>query len=157
MVHARPAGILSIVLIILQGCAMTAATTPDAFMNTLTEIPAADPVLDHYIAWVPLKQAQTAGVARAMTHISLGNAREQVAEELCGDNRMIKQPVTDSVGPVQTLAPATAGGYPAWYYRISQPPGPHGCTETNSLQFREALASKLPAWIDIQTATGRSE
>jgi len=66
MAHATAAGILSIVLIALHGCAMTNATTPDAFRNTLTGIPAADPVLDHYIAWVPLKQAQTAGVARAI-------------------------------------------------------------------------------------------
>ena len=112
MALATTGGILSIILITLQGCAMTNATTADDFRNTLTVIPAADPVLDHYIAWVPLKQAQTAGVARAMTHISLGNAREQVAEELCGDHHVIKQPVTDSVGPVQTLAPAAAGAGP---------------------------------------------
>ena len=152
MAHATAADILSIVLIALQGCAMTNANTPDTFRNTLPEIPAADPVLDHYIAWVPLKQAQTAGVARAMTHISLGNAREQAAEELCGEHRVIRQPLSDSVGPVQALAPAAAGGYPAWYYRISQPPGSDGCTDTDSQRFREAVGSKLPAWIDIHTA-----
>lgn len=157
MAYATAAGTLSIVLIALQGCAMTNATTDDASRNALTEIPPEDPVLDHYIAWVPLKQAQTAGVARAMTHISLGNAREQVAKELCGDHRVIKQPVTDSVGPVQALAPAVAGGYPAWYYRISQPPGPAGCADTDSQLFREAIGSRLPVWIDIHTAAKQPE
>ena len=157
MALATTGGILSIILITLQGCAMTNATTADDFRNTLTVIPAADPVLDHYIAWVPLKQAQTAGVARAMTHISLGNAREQVAEELCGDHHVIKQPVTDSVGPVQALAPVAAGGYPAWYYRISQAPGSGGCADTDSQLFREAVESKLPAWIHIHTAAKQPE
>lgn len=157
MVHATAAGILALTLAALQGCAMTNTGTADAFSHSLTEIPAANPVLDHYIAWVPLKQAQTASVAQAMTHISLGNAREQVAAELCGNHRVLKQPVIDSVGPVQMLAPAAAGGYPAWYYRISQPPGPHGCTAADSQQFLEAVDSKLPAWIDIHTAAKQSE
>jgi hypothetical protein len=157
MAHSTAAATLSIVLIVMQGCAMTNATTHNASSVTLTEIPAADPVLDHYIAWVPLKQAQTAGVARAMTHISLGNAREQVAKELCGDHRVIKQAVTDSVGPVQALAPAMAGGYPAWYYRISQSPGPAGCADTDSQLFREAIGSKLPVWLDLHTASKQPE
>lgn len=157
MVHARPAGIFSIILITLQGCAMTSGTTSHAFQNTATNIPAADPVLDHYVAWVPLEQAQTASVARAMTHISLGNAREQAAEALCGDTRMIKQPVTDRVGPVPTTAPASVGGYPAWYYRISQLPGLQGCTLTNSQRFNQAVQDKLPAWINIQTAANHLE
>jgi hypothetical protein len=157
MALATTGGILSIALIALQGCAMTSATIADAPGNTFTEIPAADPVLDHYIAWVPLKQAQTTGVARAMTHISLGNAREQAAEELCGEHRVLKQPITDSVGPVQALAPAAVGGYPAWYYRISQAPGPDGCTDTDSQRFREAVGSKLPAWINIHTAAKQPE
>ena len=157
MVHARPAGIFSIILITLQGCAMTSGTTSHALQNTATAIPAADPALDHYIAWVPLEQAQTASVARAMTHISLGNAREQAAEELCGDTGVIKQPVTDRVGPVPMAAPASAGGYPAWYYRISPPPGLQGCTLTNSQHFNQALQDRLPAWINIQTAANHPE
>jgi len=155
MVYTQPAGILLLILITLQGCAMTSGTTSYALQNTATDIPAADPVLDHYIAWVPLEQAQTASVARAMTHISLGNARDQAAEALCGDTRVIKQPATYSVGPVPTTAPASAGGYPAWYYRISQPPGLQGCTRTNSQHFNQAVQDRLPAWINIQTAANQ--
>jgi len=157
MVHATPAGIFSIILITLQGCAMTSGTTSHASRNTATNIPAADPVLDHYVAWVPLEQAQTASVARAMTHISLGNAREQAAVVLCGDTRMIKQPVTDRVGPVPMAAPASVGGYPAWYYRISQPPGLQGCSQTNSQRFNQAVQDRLPTWINIQAAANHTE
>jgi hypothetical protein len=157
MGNTLPTGIISIVLIILQGCAMTNGTTPHTLQKTLTDIPAANPVLDHYIAWIPLEKAQTAGVARALTHISLGNAREQAAKELCGDTRIIKQPVTGSVGPVQALAPASAGGYPAWYYRISQPPGLHGCSRTDSHSFHQAVQASLPAWINIRTAANQPE
>jgi len=150
MVHATPAGIFSIILITLQGCAMTSGTTSHASRNTATNIPAADPVLDHYVAWVPLEQAQTAS-------ISLGNAREQAAVVLCGDTRMIKQPVTDRVGPVPMAAPASVGGYPAWYYRISQPPGLQGCSQTNSQRFNQAVQDRLPTWINIQAAANHTE
>lgn len=157
MVYTAPAGLLSVLLVVLQGCTMTPATTHNALAEKAPGIPAADPVLDHYIAWVPLQQAQTAGIARAMTHITLVNARQQVTAELCGDTPVIKQPATDHVGPFRTRAPRTVGAYPAWYYRISQPPGLHGCTATDKKRFQAAVASRLPAWINIQTATNQAE
>lgn len=140
------------ILTALQGCTTSSGSGVRTNPSAATSIPAADPMLDHYIAWVPRDNAQTATVAEAMTHISLVNAREQTARQLCGGKWVVNGEVTDSVGPLPATAPATAGGYPAWYYRISQRPGLHGCRNTDSQQLYYTLQEHLPVWMDIQTA-----
>ena len=138
--------ITAIALLGLQGCATTGNTA-----LTADALPAADPALDHYIAWVPRDLAQTATVARAVTHISLGNAREQAGEELCA-GRLMHGQVMALVGPLPATAPTEAGGYPAWYYRISQTPGLHGCPAIGNIWLYRSLRKNLPGWISIRTA-----
>ena len=146
------ATITAIALMTLQGCATITGTS--TYSNTInaSNIPAADPMLDHYIAWVPRDQAQTATVAEAMTHISLVNAREQTARQLCGGNWVMNSDASTNIGPLPTTAPEAAGGYPAWYYRISHRPGLRGCPGTNSQKLYRLLQANLPEWVDIKTA-----
>lgn len=152
MVIRALAGIITAALVALQGCSTIPGTTPASDQQAATVIPTADPALDHYIAWIPREKAQTAAVAKALTHITLGNAREQTAKDLCNDSRVTIGKASSSVGPFRTLAPLTAGGYPAWYYRISQQPGLHGCTDTDSRRFYRILQTNLPVWMNIRTA-----
>ena len=152
MVIRTLAGIIAAALVALQGCTVIPGTTPLSEQQAAAAIPAADPALDHFIAWIPREKAQTAAVAKALTHITLGNAREQTAAELCDGSRVINSKESDSVGPLRALAPLSAGGYPAWYYRISQQPGLHGCTETDSRRFYQILQANLPVWMHIKTA-----
>jgi len=142
--------IAAVTLPALQGCAVpgSSALSPE----TATIIPAADPTLDHYIAWVPMELAQTAAVARAVTHISLGNARERTGQQLCAGSRLMNGRVAALTGPLPATAPPHAGGYPAWYYRISQAPGLQGCTATGEARLYRFLQGQLPYWISIQPA-----
>jgi hypothetical protein len=137
----------------LQGCATASGTNPFTNPVAASQIPAADPMLDHYIAWVPRDRAQTATVAEAMAHISLVNAREQTARQLCSGEWVINGEVTDNIGPLPARAPESAGGYPAWYYRISHRPGMHGCQNTDARKLYHTLRENLPEWMDIKTAS----
>ena len=139
-------------LVALPGCATTPGTTTLNDQQSAAAIPAADPALDHYIAWIPREKAQTAAVAKALAHITLGNAREQTATALCDGEPVTDGNITGSVGPLRVLAPLVAGGYPAWYYRISQQPGLHGCAGNNKHAFYRTLRTKLPVWMNIMTA-----
>jgi len=149
------AAIIAATLVALQGCAVTAGMPTLTEQQTATAIPATDPALDHYIAWIPREKAQTAAVAKALIHIILGNAREQTAAELCNGAPVINGKVTGSIGPLPVLAPLTAGGYPAWYYRISQQPGLHSCAENDHNRFYRILQANLPVWMNITPAENR--
>lgn len=140
--------ISSVFLLTLHGCAIISDSHPPA----ISQIPAADPLLDHYIAWVPRDKAQTATVAEAMTHISLVNARQQTARQLCSGDWVISGEVADNIGPLPASAPESAGGYPAWYYRISHRPGLHGCRSTDTRKLYHTLQENLPEWMDVKTA-----
>lgn len=155
MISRTLAANIAATFVVLQGCTVTPGTTTLTDQQTATAIPAADPALDHFIAWIPRDKAQTAAVAKALTHITLGNAREQTAAELCHGSPVINGKVTGSIGPLRVLAPLTAGGYPAWYYRISQQPGLHGCTENDNRRFYQILQANLPVWMNIKTAENR--
>jgi len=145
--------ITTVALMTLQGCASITGTRTYTNAVSTSNIPAADPMLDHYIAWVPRDKAQTATVAEAVTHISLVNAREQTARELCGGNWVTNSEATTNIGPLPATAPAAAGGYPAWYYRISHRPGLRGCAGTDSQKLYHTLQANLPEWVGIKTAT----
>ena len=146
------ATITAIALMTLQGCATITGTRTDVNAVNASNIPAADPMLDHYIAWVPRDKAQTATVAEAMTHISLINAREQTARQLCRGNWIMNSEATTNIGPLPTTAPEAAGGYPAWYYRISQRPGLRGCPGTDAQKLYHRLQANLPEWVAIEMA-----
>jgi len=139
-------------LLVLQACA-TAPRGPSSLEVAATgAIPAAEPALDHYIAWVPQDAAQTATVARALTHTALGSARKQAGDSLCNGTWIGNNSVTNVVGPLRAWAPTASGGYPAWYYRVSHKPGLKGCTASTNARVYQAMAAKLPEWLRVQTA-----
>jgi hypothetical protein len=155
MITRTLAGITAAAFVILQGCAVTPGTAAHPYQQAATTIPAADPALDHFIAWIPRKKAQTATVAKALTHISLGHARELTTAELCDGAHVISGKVIASIGPLPALAPVNAGGYPAWYYRVSQLPGSQGCAGTGNPGFYQELQTNLPDWINIRLADSK--
>lgn len=137
------------VLLALQGCSSLPSTNQPAATAT---IPAASPLMDHFIAWIPRDRAQTAAVAEAMAHISLVNAQEKTARQLCSGQWMVNGDTVERIGPLPATAPAAAGGYPAWYYRISHLSGLQGCKHSNREELYLALQKNLPAWMNIKTA-----
>ena len=141
---------ITVPLLVLQGCSSFSSSTDHAI--TRSRIPAGNPMLDHYIAWIPREQAQTASVAKAIAHISLMNAREQTASQLCAGQWMMQGKVTGNVGPLPATAPEAIGGYPAWYYRVSHLPGLTGCHEKDSQAVYQAMQANLPDWIAIKAA-----
>ncbi len=143
--------IVTVTLLALQGCTTLSAPTGHTVAQTV--IPVENPVLDHYIAWIPRELAQTASVAEAMAHISLVNAREQTASQLCAGQWMMQGKVADNIGPLPATAPEAAGGYPAWYYRVSHLPGPQGCRNADTQTFYHAMQENLPYWMGIKAAT----
>jgi len=136
----------------LQGCATTPPAIPHRDMIVASEIPPADPALDQYIAQVPGAIAQTATVARAMTHISLGRARDLAGQQLCEGGRLIPGEVVSVTGPFPAADPDDADGSPVWYYRISQQPGLRGCPEVDETRLMQAMQGNLPPWIRIEPA-----
>jgi hypothetical protein len=139
------------ILISLQGCA-TRGTTGAARAVAAEDIPEADPALVHYVAWVPRDAAQTPAVAMALTHISMGYAKEQAARSVCGEDWLVDESVTAQTGPMATIAPEALGRYPAWFYRISLQPGLQGCEHTGTAQLYRAIRDNLPEWIRLEMA-----
>ena len=146
-------GISTFALLALHGCTTLSGTNPYTHPVAASHVPATDPVLVHYIAWVPRDRAQTATVAKAMTHISLVNAREKTAKQLCNGDWVMNGEVTENIGPFPASAPESAGSYPAWYYRISHQPGLHGCQNTDERKLYHTLQENLPDWMDIKTTS----
>jgi len=139
------------ILTSLQGCA-TRGSNGEARLVAAEAIPEADPALDHYVAWVPRDAAQTPAVAMALTHISMGYAKEQAARSCCGEDWLVDESVTEQTGPIATIAPEAIGRYPAWFYRISLQPGLHGCEQTSAPQLYQSIQDNLPEWITLETA-----
>ena len=150
MNHIVKAGFLIITGLILVGCASQPANLPATALVNENALPAVSPELDHYIAWVPLEQAQTAAVAEAMTHISLRQAREETSREVCRGNPVSGGNVIERHGPVAARTPASMGGHPAWYYRISQQPGTQDCLTVEQVNLYQALQGRLPDWLSIR-------
>jgi len=151
------------ILISQQGCATHGAAgdarliaAGDARLIAAGDIPDADPALDHYVAWVPREAAQTPTVAVALTHISMGYAKQQAARSFCGHDWLVDESVTEQTGPMATIAPEAIGRYPAWYYRISLQPGLHGCEQASTPQLYRAIQDNLPEWIRLEMAVTTS-
>jgi hypothetical protein len=134
----------------LQGCSAPRLPFPFRDMVASSDIPPTDPALDHYIARVPSNVAETATVARAMTHISLGRARDLAGQQLCDGDRLIPGEVASVIGPFPAANPDTPDGNPVWFYRISQQPGLRGCSGVSEVRLFQAMQSNLPAWISIE-------
>ena len=152
MNHIVKVGLLVFSGLILVGCASQPHTLPATALASETTLPAAAPELDHYIAWIPLEQAQTAAVAEAMTHISLRDAREETSRDVCQGNPVSSGQVIERHGPVAARTPASMGGYPAWYYRISisRQTGTQDCRSGEQVNLYQALQGRLPDWLNIQ-------
>ena len=142
--------LLVITTCLLTACAGQPAAKFRPVMVDALDLPAAAPALDHYIALIPLELAQTATVAEAMTHISLRNARDQLGNELCDGSRISGGAVVERLGPVAVRTPASMGGYPVWYYRISKQPGLNGCETEHTTILYQGLRTRLPDWITIR-------
>ena len=137
-------------LFALQGCNSLPRNHPDSVNSA---IPDANPFIEHYIAWIPQDVAQTATVAEAMAHISLVNARQQTARQMCNGQWLMNSESVKRVGPLPARAPAAAGGYPAWYYRISHLSEIQGCKQSTREDLYLSMQENLPAWMSIKTAT----
>lgn len=137
----------------LAGCSSTHQPFPVAALIPVDAIPPADPTLDQYIARVPGDIAETATVARALTHISLGRAREQAGAELCEDERLVPGEVASVTGPFPVTDAGSEDGRPVWYYRISHQPGLRGCSAVEASRLFNAMQGNLPDWIRIEPAT----
>ena len=73
---------------------------------------AIDPALDHFVARVPLRLAETAIQAQAMTHVAVGRARQQAGGSgPCGKTWLLTGPVSGSI-PSSSLLPGFPSRYP---------------------------------------------
>ena len=115
--------------------------------------PETDPVLDHFVARVPYRLADTATEARAMAHVAIGRAKAHTGNRLCGRAWLMTGAASGSAGP--RLANAT--GEPAWYYRISHQPGLAGCGTASREDLYEALEATLPVWITLRRAASERQ
>ena len=135
----------------LQGCVTTSALQ-DNTPHVKAVIPAANPSLDHYIAWIPRDTAISATAARAHVHVALGTAKEKVGKQLCGGAWILDGAVVERVGPLPVMKTLAEGGQPAWYYRVSHQPGMYSCNTATERQLYTALKTNLPDWISLRTA-----
>jgi len=145
--------VISLVCMVHTGCAIRPASTLSPDQPAFSSLPPPEPGHDHYIAWVPGDRAQTATVARTLTHISLGRARALAGIELCAGASLVSGDITSVQGPVPALNPQRPDAGPAWYYRISLQPGLHGCESQSQTSLYRALQGNLPDWITLETAS----
>jgi hypothetical protein len=143
-------------IVLLSGCT-TQGTVPESGLAGKSAVGAditpADPHLDHVFAWIPRDRAKTAAVAEALVHIELGRAMGEVGKTLCGGGWPINGPPVESFGPWPAMAPPALGGYPAWYYHLSQKPGFAGCAAVPNAALYRELDARLPPWISVRAAT----
>ncbi len=126
---------------------LSAATEPH------TPIPVASMELDHVIAWVPVDQASTAGVAQALVHLSLDKALRAAEAELCHGTWQLSATTMVQVKPRPALAPAALGAHQAWYYRLSRvAQTPDACSDVDHDRFQRTISRHLPTWILIRPA-----
>jgi hypothetical protein len=159
----QPSHIISATLIITVGM-LPGCMTPGTEMHhgaggksfVLSEMPSADPTLDHVFAWIPRDRAKTASVAKAVVHVELGRAKEETGKTLCGGDWLINGASVDSIGPHPSTAPSMLGAYPAWYYHISHEPGLAGCSAVPPERLYRELGNRLPPWIILRAASAQA-
>ena len=144
--------IIAAACILLPGCSTAPQTgieapSTDRHMPIAMD-PGTNPGLDHFIARLPYKLADTATEERAMTHVAIGRAKAKTGSRQCGRAWLITGPASDSIGPHL----ATRAGAQAWYYRLSHQPGLAGCDNASREALYDSLQDSLPAWITLQRA-----
>jgi len=145
--------VFTLACLLCTGCS-TRATAPGAASHPdITDLPLAQPGYDHYIAWIPRRQAETPTVARTLMHIALGNARRQTGEELCAGASLVSGEIASETGPIAARNPDSPDHGPAWYYRISRQPGLGGCDLASQDRLYQAMQEHLPPWISLESAT----
>ncbi|MFN2309508.1 MAG: hypothetical protein ABR553_07205 [Gammaproteobacteria bacterium] len=148
-VHALPhlatAGLLGLVALLCGGCAGLGGDP-----GKYAELPALSPGRDQIIAWVPQDQAQTAGVAQALAHITLARAKKATEAELCGGSWVFAGRLQQAEAPRVSLAPVHLGGRPGWQVRIDWDPQLAECG-VGTQQYAQTLSRHLPAWMMAQT------
>jgi hypothetical protein len=148
-------GFLIILMFLLPACTTQqpliqtgSATKPADRLDRMQ----ADPHLDHVFAWIPRDRAKTASVAEALVHIELARAKEEVGTKLCGGGWLLSGHPVESFGPYPATAPVALGGYPAWYYHLSDEPGFTGCATVPTATLYQELGNRLPPWINVRAA-----
>jgi hypothetical protein len=159
----QPRQITSVTLVVLvtllPGCATHRAEMGQSDVVEsfgVSDMTLADPHLDHIFAWIPRDRAQTASVAEALVYIELGRAKEEVGTILCGGDWLINSASVDSIGPYPSTAPVILGGYPAWYFHVSNKPGLAGCPAMPTETLYRELGNRLPSWITVRAAAARA-
>ena len=143
------------VVLLLTACATQAPVTESGAARKAAfgaDIAQADPRFDHIFAWIPRDKAKTASVAEALVHIELGAVMDEIGTTLCGGGWPINGPPVESLGPYPAMAPPALGGYPAWYYHLSQEPGFAGCAAVPAATLYRELDDRLPPWISVKAA-----
>jgi hypothetical protein len=147
---------LVVLVALLPGCATHRGDTGQGDAGKyvgVSDMPPANPHLDHIFAWIPRDKAQTASVAEALVYIELGRAKEEVGKILCGGDWLINSASVDSTGPYPATAPAILGGYPAWYFHVSHKPGLAGCPAMPAETLYRELGNRLPLWITVRSGS----
>lgn len=103
------------------------------------------------LAWVPVEQAQTATVARALLHIRLAEAKREAEARLCNGHWVLAGETNDMQPPRRSTAPEPLGRFPAWHFVIRWQPRTGGCgLDVSSSDYQRALARHLPDWMILQ-------
>jgi hypothetical protein len=144
--------VFTLACLLCSGCTTRVTPLITTGQSGMPDLPAPQPGYDHYIAWIPGRQAENPTVARTLTHIALGNARRQTGDELCGGTSLISGEIADETGPIAIRNPDSPGYGPVWYYRISRQPGLGGCDLASQERLYQALQQHLPTWIRLETA-----
>lgn len=114
------------------------------------DLPHLSPGRNQIIAWVPQAQAQTAGVAQALAHITLARAKKAAESELCGGTWMFSGRLQQDGTPRLSTAPAHLGGSRGWQVRISWDPQLDECG-VSAQTYALNLSKHLPAWMMAQS------
>lgn len=102
------------------------------------------------IAWVPADQAQTAGVAEAMAHIALAQAKRATEHELCGGTWLFSGTLRQDSATELAQAPRQLGAFQGWSVRISWEPQLSECG-ISAQRYAQALSTHLPSWMMAQS------
>ncbi len=103
------------------------------------------------VAWIPVDQAETPTVVRAMMLVALGKAKKSTEQQLCNGQWVFTGDVEENAAPQRGLAPNALGSYAAWQYRIRWNPALPDCANIASSEYFRSLSANLPNWVVVQS------
>lgn len=103
------------------------------------------------VAWVPVNQAETPTVVRAMMLVALGKAKKSTEKQLCAGQWVFTGDVDENAAPQRALAPNALGAYSAWEYRIRWNPSLPDCANVADSEYYRTLSANLPSWVIVQS------